>query len=704
MAVPAGGGGARQAFVLPGVECFELGPGTFLLRSRSRLAHVSGPVNYRVVRHLLDPAAELTGTGPAAWPAADTVLERLTAAGMLGWAAPGGAGVPRRLMVPHVQGIKMTDPLGLFEASAGQETRAGAPDVTVLATDSYLRVPRLVSQDPPDGPWAILLIQHDRLWLSPTMGADRGLCLRCFLAAVSRHDDLLALFLAAGIEPVPRVRSPAPPVSLPSRLRGRLAAILAAQAGRRPAESSGHRLTQIPLDGAEPTAHVVPAQAACGCSPRPARAGGGRLPGGPSASHCPLPLYDEVRARLGPMLDPVTGLVSTPRAAPADASSAVFVALADYADPTRGLHSHLAWARSGPIRVVRSGGRSRTGFGAGWDIGEARAKAVLEAYERLLTLAWPDEPPLPAAAPADLDAPAYWIGALAGGREDGGGRGWHHSLEDGVTAGPVVGWVPARTLAGQPCYVPHAHCRRLPAGHPDLQLIDYEPSGSAVAFTRPDAIFAGFLEVVERDAASIWWQARLAVPAVDLSTVDDARVQLFLEDQRSLGRQVWMLDITSGVGIPVFVLFVQEAGQPPVFGMACHASKHQAARSAALEAGQALRYAEQERRKWPLPRAGAEFWKPHWGHTAWDAIPDADPGGSGAASCQRLADRTGLTLAVHDLPLLCEGLAGVKVIVPGLCGLTQPARCTRVREEASRRGARSELLATGQYNPDPFPA
>ena len=90
------------------------------------------------------------------------------------------------------------------------------------------------------------------------MGAERGPCLRCFLAAVSRHDDLLALFLAAGIEPVHRVRSPAPPMSLPSRLRGRLAAILAAQAGRRPAESSGHRLTQIPLDGAEPTAHVVP--------------------------------------------------------------------------------------------------------------------------------------------------------------------------------------------------------------------------------------------------------------------------------------------------------------------------------------------------------------------------------------------------------------------------------------------------------------
>src|SRR5262245_19610146 len=148
------------------------------------------------MRHLLDPAPGLRGTAAPAGPAVDAVLGQLTVAGLLGWAAAGDADVPQRLTFPPVPGIRVTDPLGLCEASAGPEARGGAPGVTVLATDNWLRVTRLVTQDPPGGPWAILLIQQDRLWLSPTMGTKNGPCLSFFLAAVSRHDDLLALFLA----------------------------------------------------------------------------------------------------------------------------------------------------------------------------------------------------------------------------------------------------------------------------------------------------------------------------------------------------------------------------------------------------------------------------------------------------------------------------------------------------------------------------
>jgi radical SAM enzyme (TIGR01210 family) len=323
----------------------------------------------------------------------------------------------------------------------------------------------------------------------------------------------------------------------------------------------------------------------------------------PASPHPPS-FHEDVRARLGPLLDPVTGLVSAAKPIPASGGSAAFVAAAGYTDP-------------------RTGSRSPDyGFGAGWTAGDAKAKAVLEAYERHLALA-----------------------------------------------------------------------------DPGRALLPGEPRGTAVAFTRPDAIATALMEVLERDAAAIWWQARLAAPAVDLDTVDDPHIQRFAAEQRALGRRIWMLDITSAIGVPVFIVFVQDAaGQFPVFGMACHPAKLQAAHKAVLEAAQALCYADSERQKWRLPGQTGNFWEPGEGAVAWASIPDA-----AAASYLGLAERAGLTLTVHDLPQLCQGLAGVQVIVPGLCGLRGPTRRARVRKEATRRGLPSELLATGQYNLAPFP-
>jgi radical SAM enzyme (TIGR01210 family) len=323
----------------------------------------------------------------------------------------------------------------------------------------------------------------------------------------------------------------------------------------------------------------------------------------PAPDH-PLSFYEDVRARLGPLLDPVTGLVSAARPVPASSGSAVFVASAGYTDPRTGSRS------------------SDYGFGRGWAADAANAGAVLEAYERHLALA-----------------------------------------------------------------------------DPDRALLPGEPRGTAVALTRPAAIATALMEVIERDAAAIWWQARLTAPAVDLDTVADARIQRFAAEQRALGRRIWMADITSGIGVPVFIVFVQDAaGRFPVFGMACHPSKLQAAHKAVLEAAQALCYADSERQKWQLPWRAGNFWEPGEGAVAWASIRDAGDG-----SYLDLAERAGLTLTVHDFPQLCEGLAGVQVIVPGLCGLREPIRRVRVREEATRRGTPSELLATGQYNLSPFP-
>ena len=271
-------------------------------------------------------------------------------------------------------------------------------------------------------------------------------------------------------------------------------------------------------------------------------------------------LYGEVRARAAPLLG---GPLSEPQTAPGGGGPGAYTALAAYAGPAHG---------AGPEHA----------FGRGWSTTEAKARALMEAYERLLTRAHP---------------------------------------------------------------IPH------PEGH-----------GAAASFTRKDAILAAFCEAVERDAAAAWWRAQRPVPAIQLATVPDARIKAFAAQHKRAGRAVWMLGITSAARIPAFIVFIHEPGKPPVSGMACHPSKSHAAREAVLEAAQAWCYAGQQQAKWPLPLDGDQFWAPGRTRVPWWHVPD----GPAAPGWRNLAAAAGLTVTVHDLPQLCDGLTAVQVTVPGL--------------------------------------
>jgi ribosomal protein S12 methylthiotransferase accessory factor len=135
---------------------------------------------------------------------------------------------------------------------------------------------------------------------------------------------------------------------------------------------------------------------------------------------------------------------------------------------------------------------------------------------------------------ADLDAPAYWVGGAPDQHGEGNqGRWFDTEGSVDICAGPQARtpteWLPARTLAGERCYLPRVYLRRVTPEHPDLPAFKYEPSGSAVAFTRDAAVMTGFLEVIERDAASIWWQGRVVRRCVDLDTLDDENIKRFLD-------------------------------------------------------------------------------------------------------------------------------------------------------------------------------
>jgi oxazoline/thiazoline synthase len=80
-----------------------------------------------------------------------------------------------------------------------------------------------------------------------------------------------------------------------------------------------------------------------------------------------------------------------------------------------------------------------------------------------------------------------------------------------------------------------------------------DSNGCAAGNTIEEAIVQGFLELVERDAYAIWWYNQLRRPQVDLGRFDDPYVRDLQTQLADTGRRLWVLDVTSDLGIPSFV-------------------------------------------------------------------------------------------------------------------------------------------------------
>ena len=100
-----------------------------------------------------------------------------------------------------------------------------------------------------------------------------------------------------------------------------------------------------------------------------------------------------------------------------------------------------------------------------------------------------------------------------------------------------------------------------------------DSNGCAAGNTLEEAIVQGFLELVERDAYAIWWYNRLERPALDLSQFDDPYVRDLQKQLAATGRRIWVLDVTSDLGIPTFVAithWMQNGRENIEFGSGAH--------------------------------------------------------------------------------------------------------------------------------------
>jgi ribosomal protein S12 methylthiotransferase accessory factor len=143
-----------------------------------------------------------------------------------------------------------------------------------------------------------------------------------------------------------------------------------------------------------------------------------------------------------------------------------------------------------------------------------------------------------------------------------------------------------RLIDGREVLLPADLCLRRPAAQQEVKPPFPLSTGSAAGRSWPAAALHGVLELIERDAASIWWRGGRrggSIPPQHEAHLIAAEVLPRLR-QNVAPRRSWQLDITTDIGVPcVASLSCGADGFDFAFGLAARPTLAAAARSAILE-------------------------------------------------------------------------------------------------------------------------
>src|SRR5437879_3833280 len=118
----------------------------------------------------------------------------------------------------------------------------------------------------------------------------------------------------------------------------------------------------------------------------------------------------------------------------------------------------------------------------------------------------------------------------------------------------ALSWCRATRLTdGGEAWLPADICLRRPPAQRDFAPPFPLSIGSAAGPSRDAAALHGLLELIERDAASLWWRggqlARSIPPQHEAGIVAEGLLRQ-LRHGASVQRRTWLLDITTDIGVP----------------------------------------------------------------------------------------------------------------------------------------------------------
>ncbi len=150
-----------------------------------------------------------------------------------------------------------------------------------------------------------------------------------------------------------------------------------------------------------------------------------------------------------------------------------------------------------------------------------------------------------------------------------------------------IGWLSARRLGDTaPACFPLDLCTRRAAADRDFTPPLKLGTGCAAGKSVAAATLHALLELVERDAAALWWRggARGRLTAMESGAAYHAAALIGRLRGSASGRTTWLLDITTDLGIPVIAaVSVRPDGYGFTYGVACRPTCAAAATAAVFE-------------------------------------------------------------------------------------------------------------------------
>ncbi len=606
----------------------------------------------------------------------------------------------------HVISICDLDPEPLKAALRTQQVSlTERADLRIVITDDYMseNLERFNRSALERGtPWMPVKPVGSRVWIGPAILPGETACWSCLTTRLRQNRPVAEFAVMHGGEPAP-LQTPEPTVN-PAVIETTYRIVADAIANRNTID----RLVVFDPAGSSIELHAVvrlPHCPDCGRSdpvtPRPVTLESCRRLQGSDGGYRAL-APEETVARLMSHVSPLTGIVHDIRTLQEDPM--VHVYSAGFCFPP-GLRDRgfldknlLNWA---------------TGKGATAE--QSRASALAEALERHSGVYTGREFQIRASyqereeEAIHPNASMLFSDAQYAGRETSNAIGSNWIPEPFDPTLPVD-WSPLWSMTHQTVrYLPTACCYY---GCPCPRDHDFgraDSNGNAAGNTLEEAILQGFLELVERDAVALWWYNRIPSPEVDLAAFERPYFTGLRETYRSLGRRIWVLDVTTDFGIATFVAVSMpedgDDGRDVLLGFGSHLDPAIAASRALTEMnqflpsalrGQVRRVADGELDDiaflLPDPQARARA------HADVSGT-DRDDLRAAVEACVALARDRGIEVLVLDQTREEIGLPVVKVVAPGLRPFWARFAPGRLFSIPKTLNWRSEPVSESEMNP-----